>query len=261
MRKFLLYSSALMVSGLLSGAAEAACIQTPTCSSLGYSSTTACEGGLKCPFGEAWFCNVGGNGSNNDDSNTNNSGCQVGDILYSDKSCSSNVISSKTPIAVIFDTRNRLAVALKTAKKAWAEGEQGTSFDIPELSNFMSPSSAIVDWFGKNNTRYGIAECQTKGINCPAFEYVNSYKTEGTQAGDWYLPALGELNAVYASKGILDATLGKIGGEKFSEDWQWSSTEGTKVDTWSLSFANGNPSLIYKVNSNNSFYVRPILAF
>ena len=53
MRKFLLYSSALVV---LSGTAEAACIQTPTCSSLGYTSSSACTGGIKCPFGNAWNC-------------------------------------------------------------------------------------------------------------------------------------------------------------------------------------------------------------
>ena len=56
MRKILLMSSALVVSGLLSGVADAACIQTPSCSSLGYESTSACEGGLKCPFGNAWNC-------------------------------------------------------------------------------------------------------------------------------------------------------------------------------------------------------------
>ena len=38
MKKFLLYSTAFVV---LSGTAEAACIQTPSCSSLGYSSQNA----------------------------------------------------------------------------------------------------------------------------------------------------------------------------------------------------------------------------
>ena len=56
MRKFLLYSSALFAGGLLNGAAEAACIQTPTCSSLGYTSTSSCTGGTKCPFGNYWNC-------------------------------------------------------------------------------------------------------------------------------------------------------------------------------------------------------------
>ena len=55
MRKFLLYSSALAVLGL-SGVAEAACIQTPSCSSLGYSSSSSCSGGVKCPFGNYWNC-------------------------------------------------------------------------------------------------------------------------------------------------------------------------------------------------------------
>ena len=58
MRKFLLYSSALVVSGLLSGVVEAACIQTPTCSSLGYTSNQSCSGGIKCPFGNAWNCTL-----------------------------------------------------------------------------------------------------------------------------------------------------------------------------------------------------------
>ena len=56
MRKFLLMSSALVAGGLLNGLAEAACIQTPICSSLGYTSSSACDGGIKCPFGNAWNC-------------------------------------------------------------------------------------------------------------------------------------------------------------------------------------------------------------
>ena len=55
MRKILLYSSAL---ALLSGVAEAACIQTPSCSSLGYSSSSSCSGGTKCPWGNYWNCDA-----------------------------------------------------------------------------------------------------------------------------------------------------------------------------------------------------------
>ena len=56
MKQYLFLTSALVVSGLLSGVAEAACIQTPSCSSLGYTSSSSCTGGVKCPFGNAWNC-------------------------------------------------------------------------------------------------------------------------------------------------------------------------------------------------------------
>ena len=55
MRKFLLYST-ILVAFTKSGVAEAACIQTPSCSSLGYTSSSSCDGGIKCPFGNAWNC-------------------------------------------------------------------------------------------------------------------------------------------------------------------------------------------------------------
>ncbi len=55
MKKYLFLTSAL-VAFTMSGVTEAACIQTPSCSSLGYSSSSSCSGGVKCPFGNAWNC-------------------------------------------------------------------------------------------------------------------------------------------------------------------------------------------------------------
>ena len=221
MRKILLYSSALVVSGLLSGVAEAACIQTPSCSSLGYTSSQSCNGGVKCPFGNAWNCTASDLSTqiteltNKITEQTNkiteitnkittieekivtiengasSSNCIIGDILYSDKSCDLNVVASKKPIGVVFDRANRLAIALDTEEKKWSD----EYFDVLTLSNCVSSSAATADRQGKNNTRLVLEYCKTRGKSCPAFEYVNSYKTEGTLAGDWYLPAMGELNA------------------------------------------------------------------
>ena len=56
MKQYLLLTSAFVAGGLLSGTAGAACIKTPTCSSLGYTSSSSCTGGTKCPFGNAWNC-------------------------------------------------------------------------------------------------------------------------------------------------------------------------------------------------------------
>ena len=248
MRKFLLYSSALAVFGL-SGVAEAACIQTPTCSSLGYTSTSSCTGGTKCPFGNYWNCTaseikteltnkitelekiieeIKQNSSSNSDILSN---CQVGDILYSDKSCNTNVVASKTPIGVIFDVTNKLAIGLEESGRYWSDDY----FDVPGLSNITSSWAATVDWQGKNNTRVVLEYCKANGKSCPAFEYVNSYKTEGTNAGDWYLPAMGELYAIYGNKDVLNITLGKIGGTKLEVSFiYWSSSEHSRDNAWNL---------------------------
>ena len=253
MRKFLLYSSALVVSGLLSSTAEAGCIQTPSCSSLGYTSTTACEGGLKCPWGNAWFCNVGGGSSTPDYSN-----CKIGDILYSDMSCNANMVASKTPIGVVFDTTNHLAIALDTARKAWSDEH----FDVPTLSNYSSSSAVTADWQGKNNTRLVLEYCKTNGYSCPAFEYVNSYKTEGTLAGDWYLPAAGELKAIYGNKDVLNITLGKIGGTKLGTNYHWSSSEFSDYYAWYQAFDLDSIGYsVYHGKSQKAIDVRPVLAF
>ena len=239
MRKFLLMSSALVVSGLLSGVAEAACIQTPTCTSLGYTSTTACEGGLKCPFGNAWNCTlinkiteiekkvteIINNGGGSSGSNTNNdfSSCKIGDILYSDMSCNANVIANKTPIAVIFDTTNGLAVALESKYLRYIENRGNNDFgqiDVPGVSN---STEVLAGWMGKKYTQATFEYCQKNGETCPAVEYVMAYKTDGTKAGDWYIPAIDELKAVIANNDKISTALTKMGKESLEENI-WSST-------------------------------------
>ena len=264
----------------MSGVTEAACIQTPSCSSLGYTSTTACEGGLKCPWGNAWNCTIinkiteitnkittieekiteieqnGGGGTTTPDY-TN---CTVGAILYSDKSCNANVVASKTPIGVVFDTTNHLAIAMDTTQTRWSFDD----FDVPTLSNYSSSSAVTADWQGKNNTRLVLEYCKTNGKSCPAFEYVNSYKTEGTLAGDWYLPAAGELNAIYQNKGVLNTALGKIGGEKLSTSYHWSSSEHSSNRAWYQIFDDGTIDTYYynyDYGKKASHFVRPVLAF
>ena len=262
---------------VLNGVAEAACIQTPSCSSLGYESTSSCSGGIKCPFGNAWNCTLINkiNSINTQITNlttkittleekivtiensASSSNCTIGDILYSDMSCNTNVVVSKTPIGVIFDITNKLAIGLEESRQYWST----TEFDVPGLSNITSSSAVTADWQGKNNTRVVLEYCKTNGKSCPAFEDVNSYKTEGTQAGDWYLPAMGELNAIYGNKDVLNITLGKIGGTKLGANGYWSSSENSISNAWELYFGNGNVDYSAKYDYRHWRYVRPVLAF
>ena len=87
MRKILLASVGIIIS---TGTVYAACIPTPSCASLGYESSSSCEGGIKCPFGNAWNCTLvnkiteiekiiqegGADGNKGDTSN-----CVVGSII------------------------------------------------------------------------------------------------------------------------------------------------------------------------------------
>ena len=185
MRKFLLYST-ILVAFTMSGAAEAACIQTPTCSSLGYSSGSSCTGGVKCPFGNAWNCTASDLSTQiteitnkittieekivKIEKENATSNCKIGDILYSDMSCNANVVASKKPIGVVFDTTNHLAMALDTEEKKWSAS--AIEFDVPGLNNIATESAVIADWQGKKNTQIVLEYCKAKGYSCPAFECI-----------------------------------------------------------------------------------------
>ena len=279
MRKILLMSSAL---ALLSGVAEAACIQTPSCSSLGYSSSSSCSGGTKCPWGNYWNCDAINkiNSLNTQITNLTNkiteqtntitnletqiteikkevstANCLVGDILFSDMTCNSNPVSGKTPIGVVFDHSGKLAIGLEDSQKYLST----TNFDVPGVDNITDDALAITDLDGKKNTSTVLAYCKANGKSCPAFEYVNSYKTEGTKAGDWYLPSIGELYAIYGNMGVLNVALGKIAATRFGAIYYWSSSEYSTSGAWWLSFTNGSVGPSNKDNGNR--YVRPVLAF
>ena len=266
MRKFLLYSSALVL-GLSGRVAEAACIQTPSCSSLGYTSTSSCTGGVKCPFGNAWNCTASDlNDKIIEQTNkiteletqitelkkeVSTANCLVGDILFSDMTCNSNPVSGKTPIGVVFDRRGK-AIGLEQPKKYWST----SSFDVPGVDNI---TDAITDLDGKKNTSTVLAYCKANGKSCPAFEYVNSYKTEGTKAGDWYLPSMGELYTIYGNMSVLNVALGKIAATRLTTlSYYWSSSEHSNSNAWKLNF---DHSSMYGDDKNDDNYVRPVLAF
>ena len=268
MKQYLLLTSALMVG--LSGVAEAACIQTPSCSSLGYSSSSSCSGGTKCPFGNYWNCTAS-DLSNKITEITNKitiletkvnelskdaatANCKIGDILYSDMSCNTNVVASKTPIGVIFDITNKLAVGLQECEQIWSANGFSSFSAILDIA---SEEKALNDKQGKTKTQIIFAS----GLidRYPAANYAYNYKTEGTKVGDWYLPAMGELNELYINASIINLSLLKIGGTTLTKDYYWSSTIYDYDSVWSFSFYSGTCS--YQGLIENPRYVRPVLAF
>ena len=274
MKKIFYLSTALILCGMAQS--QASCIQTPSCSSLGYSSSSSCTGGIKCPFGNAWNCTA--SDLNNkitelekvieelqqNSSSDGLSNCQIGDILYSDKTCNPTLLDNKSPIGVVFDNTRNLAIALDTQNFTYAKD----SFIVSGVPSYKNQSQAEADFNGKENTQKTLEYCQSKQISCPAFEYVNSYITAGTQVGDWYLPALGELKKIYAVLGTLNRTLAKIGGMELPKKMpigeldygHLSSTKYENWGAWGLVFYYGDV-VQYQNNYGYLPFVRPVIDY
>ena len=260
MKQYLLLTSALVASGLLnSGVAEAACIQTPSCSSLGYESTSSCSGGIKCPFGNAWNCTFINKITElekvieNIQKEEALANCKIGDILYSDMSCNANMVASKTPIGVVFDTTNGLAIAKdEFANLVWGAVVE----DVSGVQNSSSVSTSTADWQGFKNTK-AMYEADKSGANYPAIKKVLTYSTTGTEQGQWYLPAAGELQAISTNKDTLNTTLAKIGGTQMSGNY-WSSSEQNSGSSYYIGIGNNSSSTGRKIAKNKA---KPVINF
>ena len=152
--------------------------------------------------------------------------CNIGDIVYSDGTCSPQKISDKTPIAVVVykssDGNCAQAMALNSlGEYAW--GISSGIKDISALQNFHSPQDASQDFASCENTIIITSELPSKG-NYPAAWETYEYETEGTKAGDWCLPAAGIMTSIYNNWGNISKGFSFAGGEQPNNEY-WTSTE------------------------------------
>ena len=267
MKKILLASVGVMV--MSAGMAYAACIPTPSCVSLGYESSSSCEGGIKCPFGNAWNCTLVNKITEIENkiteiiNNAGNPSCQVGYIYYSDKTCSMSLDGSKTPIGVVVYVDGRghgQVMALKSVGN-YAWGGYGT--DIPILTNITSAESASYDLNSCSNTEKILAAGDKSKY--PAAWAAHEYKTEGTEAGDWCLPATGVFTSYYNNQQLVNIGMTNVGGTQIgTSSVVWSSSESNSYGAW-YSYFSGDYGVgigHYRDDDKLSSYeVRPVLEF
>ena len=180
--------------------------------------------------------------------------CSVGNILYSDHTCSSCKVSGKTPIGVVSyaSGSTRLAINLVNMKMPWG----GSGTDISGLTNYTSGSTAKNDFSGKSNT--SIIVSALGDTSSYAAGYCYNFTTSGTSKGDWYLPAQGELYAtVWTNKTAVNSGLRAAGGTAINNTYYRSSSEYSYTNAWNVT-ANGGVNYGSK---GNPFYVRCVLAF
>ena len=195
----------------------------------------------------------------------------VGDIYY----------YNNTAIGVVYydDGKTTKVVALKNVTGSggqasvasislpWSTAYSNSdiySYDVSGLTNFDNASSAVKDMDGKSNTQKILSYIKSKGYTAQAATATNKYAPSVCAngsicgAGEWYLPALGELQTIYDNREIIDPSLRSLDGHGIegTQDF-WSSTEASG-GAWGLDVSRQHVSSYVK-----EFYamVRPVLAF
>ena len=185
--------------------------------------------------------------------------CNIGDILYSDGTCSPQKISDKTPIAVVVykssDGNCGQAMALNSVGKKYIWSSEYVDLS---LNNFTSAHAASTDYQSCTNTV--IITAAGDKSKYPAAWAAYEYKTEGTNAGDWCLPAAGIMTSIYNNMSVINAGFILTGGTQIrTSSYYWSSSEFDVLHAW-LSCFNCEYGL-RNADKTSSYGVRPVLEF
>ena len=232
------------------------------CAKLGYTkSVSQCSDGyLKCPYNSAAvFCEDIG------------AAVAVGDILYGDGTVANSLVAGKTPIGIVFDTTNHLAVALTDINSSGSAGSStmywSTSYyDIPALGNCTSSTDLTtcgVD--GRANTT-AILNCGSSCGTTPAATATNSYEPSGCSKDfckktKWFLPSMRDLITLYNAKSYVNASLSltaSSGAKTLTKSYYWSSTEFSSNYAWYLWMDDVSR---YYGTKDYSEYVRPVVKY
>ena len=191
-----------------------------------------------------------------------------GNIVYSDGTMTNfyTLDTSKTPVAVIFDAKNKLGVALTGKELPWAPAEAAGYRAALKTSDVSGEKNWDVIKAADPQGTSTPAKCDE---NYPAFYYCANYSTKGYENG-WYMPSKDEMKTLMYWKSNVEAALKKIPGAeplnprgaKGYSDSYWSSsqyiseTSGSygQIFAWAIDttgYANSNSKEALK-------YVRPV---
>ena len=261
---------AMTMISLFSFNVQAECTPTPDCASIGYTETS-CEGAsLKCPFditkmmcmpcdssfrydctgdnitggtgsacgGKYVSCECSAGSVFKNGACACDDSCTVGAIYYSDGTCSACVDSNKTAIGVVVKDNELVMSQIRSTAMSWSSNYANVS----GITETTDSAVAKQDFNGKANTLAIIATFTSDTVDNNAAINCNSYSTAGTNAGDWYLPAAGELYSYVYGGGTnyskINTTMGKLGWT-FGGRYFWSSSEYLSNHAWTVHSSDG----------------------
>lgn len=160
-------------------------------------------------------------------------------------------------VAVVTDNCKFAITKGEKLQKAWSNALHG--IDVDGITNYTSDNSAVTDFNGESNTAIIRAATPNEDDSNNAAHYcynqVVSISGRGIIHG--YLPALGELQAAYNNKSLVNSAMSLIGGITMpTNNWLWSSTEWNAYNAWLLYWING--ALEYLNKNFATYYVVPI---
>ena len=260
------------VFGFASGVMAEDCKPAPDCADLGFTQNAAdCSGdALKCPWDLTKAACKAGDESEDIKEDIKPVPCAVGSILGNDQLCYEDKLPDGVkPVGIVFDTTNKLAVALTDINSSssagsstmmWATGY----YDIPTLGNCTDLTTCGVD--GRANTT-AILNCGSSCGTTPAATATNSYEPSGCSKDfckktKWFLPSMRDLITLYDAKSYVNASLSltaSSGATTLTESYYWSSTEFSSDYAWILNVHSGFRGSYGK--SYNNIYVRPVVKY
>ncbi len=273
-----IYFTLLASSFMFPIQAFAQCVDNEDCVSLGYNKTSCKTPGLKCPFGEYYYClkdcedgyewKDGAcqpkepEGAVLGECTGYAKNCKIGDILNSDGTCSSYKDNTKTQIGVVVyiseEGCGQAMTANPIGKYVWG----GYDVDIPDLPN-VDAYTKTEDFDSCGNTQKIV---QTIG-NTAAGSYsaavgaVNySPQNLASTRGKWCLPAAGVLQNLADNINTVNKGISEMGGAQFPGETlhMWSSSE---VDAFNAIYFSATNISIPGREKNSTFDVRPVIEF
>lgn len=183
----------------------------------------------------------------------------VGDILCTDGGIvkpSDWPIDGKSAMGIVFyvdhSGEHGWAVQLEDQSSSIQWGGGGT--DILTLTNYYSGRDAIFDMNGYSNTQ----KIRNAGDE---YTYPSAWAVDFENG--WYVPAIGQLNLLFAELMTVNTSILAAGGNPLTSNsyfWYWSSTEYDETYAWKVT-VDGNTHFDYKSGYNANNNMRAIRNF
>ena len=129
--------------------------------------------------------------------------------------------------------------------------------DIPTLPNYTTPEEASQDFASCENSKK--IKARGRKSEYPAVWAAYEYSTEGTNAGDWCLPAAGIFTLIKNKSAIVTGLM-RAGGS-LNLDAVWSSTEVNNYAAWRSLLINNYGLEESYLEKKLDYSVRPVIEF